>query len=255
MSRFMPKRVVLPALICFVVLMVSCSSSRELSAPEEMELSGESAEMIVQNMPDYRESLHTLQGSGRAIVSEPDNSERVTVQFRSNREESRLSIKNSVGIEGGEIYVDRDSLLVYNKVDKFAEKVSLTEGKQTSVGSLASMNILDLFNFTVDASEVESVFEDAESFVLLLQDDSFVRLRKETYLVEEVVRRGVEGASIGRIEYDGFAELEGFMMPRRITVYSSDGTSRAVLIVQSLEINRELPDLTLTIPEDIPIYR
>lgn len=255
MSRFMPKRVVLPALICFVVLMVSCSSSRELSAPEEMELSGESAEIIVQNMPDYRESLHTLQGSGRAIVSEPDNSERVTVQFRSNREESRLSIKNSVGIEGGEIYVDRDSLLVYNKVDKFAEKVSVNEGKQTSVGSLASMNILDLFNFTVDASEVESVFEDAESFVLLLQDDSFVRLRKETYLVEEVVRRGAEGASIGRIEYDGFAELEGFMMPRRITVYSSDGTSRAVLIVQSLEINRELPDLTLTIPEDIPIYR
>lgn len=251
----MPKRVVLPALICFVVLMVSCSSSRELSAPEEMELSGESAEIIVQNMPDYRESLHTLQGSGRAIVSEPDNSERVTVQFRSNREESRLSIKNSVGIEGGEIYVDRDSLLVYNKVDKFAEKVSVNEGKQTSVGSLASMNILDLFNFTVDASEVESVFEDAESFVLLLQDDSFVRLRKETYLVEEVVRRGAEGASIGRIEYDGFAELEGFMMPRRITVYSSDGTSRAVLIVQSLEINRELPDLTLTIPEDIPIYR
>jgi len=255
MSRFISNRIVLPALICFVVLMVSCSSSRELSAPEEMESSGESAEMIVQNMPDYRESLNTLEGSGRAIVSEPDNNERVTVQFLSNREESRLSIKNSVGIEGGEIYVDRDSLLVYNKVDKFAEKVSVNEGKQTSVGSLATMNILDLFNFTVDVSEVVGVYEDADTFVLLLRDDSFVRLRKETYLVEEVVRRGAEGASIGRIEYDGFADLEGFMMPRRITVYSSNGTSRAVLIVQSLEINRELPDLTLTIPEDIPIYR
>jgi len=251
----MPRRMVIPALICFVVMLVSCSSSRELSAPEEMDLSDESAEMIVQNMPDYRETLKTLEGSGRAIVSEPDNSERVTVQFRSNREESRLSIKNSVGIEGGEIYVDRDSLLVYNKVDKFAEKVSVNEGKQTSVGSLASMNILDLFNFTVDESEVEGVYEDAETFVLLLRDGSYVQIRKESYLVEEVVRPGAEGASIGRIEYDGFANLEGFMMPRRITVYSSDGTSRAVLIVQSLEINTELPDLALTIPEDIPIYR
>lgn len=255
MSRFMPIRITLPALISFVVLMVSCSSSRELTAPEEMEPSDESAETIVQKLPDYRDSLSTLEGSGRAIVSEPDNSERVTVQFRSNREESRLSIKNSVGIEGGEIYVDQDSLLVYNKVDKFAEKVSLTEGKQTSVGSLASMNILDLFNFTVDASEVESVYEDADTYVLLLRDDSYVRLRKESYLVEEVVRRRAEGASIGRIEYDGYAELEGFMMPRRIIVYSSDGESRAVLIVQSLEINTELPDLALTIPEDIPIYR
>jgi len=255
MSRFMPKRIVLTALMCFVVLMVSCSSSRELSAPEEMELSDESAESIVQDMHDYRKSLKTLEGSGRAIVSEPDNSERVTVQFRSNREESRLSIKNSVGIEGGEIYVDRDSLLVYNKVDKFAEKVSVNKGKQTSVGSLASMNILDLFNFTVDASEVERIYEDSDTFVLLLQDGSYVRIRKESSLVEEVVRHGAEGASIGRIEYDGFADLEGFMMPRRITVYSSDGTSRAVLIVQSLEINTELPDLALTIPEDIPIYR
>jgi len=241
--------------MCFVVLMVSCSSSRELSAPEEMELSDESAESIVQDMHDYRKSLKTLEGSGRAIVSEPDNSERVTVQFRSNREESRLSIKNSVGIEGGEIYVDRDSLLVYNKVDKFAEKVSVNKGKQTSVGSLASMNILDLFNFTVDASEVERIYEDSDTFVLLLQDGSYVRIRKESSLVEEVVRHSAEGASIGRIEYDGFADLEGFMMPRRITVYSSDGTSRAVLIVQSLEINTELPDLALTIPEDIPIYR
>jgi len=241
--------------MCFVVLMVSCSSSRELSAPEEMELSDESAESIVQDMHDYRKSLKTLEGSGRAIVSEPDNSERVTVQFRSNREESRLSIKNSVGIEGGEIYVDRDSLLVYNKVDKFAEKVSVNRGKQTSVGSLASMNILDLFNFTVDASEVEDVYEDAETFVLLLRDDSYVRIRKESYMVEEVVRRRTEGASIGRIEYDGFADLEGFMMPRRITVYSSDGESRAVLIVQNLEINADLPDLPLTIPENIPIYR
>jgi hypothetical protein len=102
---------------------------------------------------------------------------------------------------------------------------------------------------------VESVYEDADTFVLLLRDDSFVRIRKESYLVQEVVRRRAEGASIGRIEYDGFADLEGFMMPRRITVYSSDGTSRAVLIVQSLEINTELPDLALTIPEDIPIYR
>jgi outer membrane biogenesis lipoprotein LolB len=251
----MPKIIALPALVCFVVLMVSCSSSRELNAPEEMEPSDKSAETIVQRLPDYRDSLSTLEGSGRAIVSEPDNSERVTVQFRSNREESRLSIKNSMGIEGGEIYVAHDSLLVYNKVDKFAEKVSVNEGKQTSVGSMASMNILDLFNFTVDVTEVEGVYEDADTFVLFLRDGSYVRIKKESSLVEEVVRRGAEGASIGRIEYEGYANLDGFMMPRRITVYSSDGTSRAVLIVQSLEINTELSDLALTIPEDIPIYR
>lgn len=255
MIKFMPKRIVLSAFMCFVVLMVSCSSSREISAPEEMDPSDKSVESIVRDMPDYRDSLKTLEGSGRAIVSEPDNSERVTVQFRSNREESRLSIKNSVGIEGGEIYVDRDSLLVYNKVDKFAEKVSLNEGKQTSVGSLASMNILDLFNFTVDASEVEGVYEDADTFVLLLRDGSYLRIGKKTGMVEEVVRRRAEGASIGRIEYDGYAELEGYMMPRRIAVYSSDESSRAVLIVQNLEINTDLPDLALTIPEDIPIYR
>ena len=143
--------------------MASCSTYSELAAPEDMQPSDDSAEAVLKNVPNYRESLQTLQGSGRAIVSEPDNSERVTVQFRSNRMESRLSIKNSVGIEGGEIYVDQDSLLVYNKVDKFAEKVSLNEGKQTSVGSIASMNILDLFNFTVDEDEVADVFEDSDS--------------------------------------------------------------------------------------------
>ncbi|MDZ7717803.1 MAG: DUF4292 domain-containing protein [Balneolaceae bacterium] len=251
------KRISLPGIMLLLLFMISCSSSSELIESEEnLTEASISVNQLLESVPNYRESLQTISGSGRAIVSEPGNSERVTLQFLSNRQESLITVRTSVGIEGGQIFVDSDSLLVYNRVDKFAEKVPLNQGKLTSVGSIASVNMLDLFNYTFTESDVEGLFETEDLYVAILVNRVRVQVAKETGRVLEVnVPEGIQAVPYGRIIYEGYGVIEGFQLPRKITIFSRDGKSRATLLVQNLEINEELPELGIELPDDIPIYR
>ncbi len=237
--------------------MISCSSSGELTESEEnLSEASISVDQLLESVPNYRESLQTVSGRGRAIVSEPGNSERVTLEFLSNRTESLITVRTSVGIEGGQIFVDSDSLLVYNRVDKFAEKVPLNQGKLTSVGSIASVNMLDLFNYTFTKSNVDGLYEADNFYVAILVNEVRVQVSKESGRILEVnVPEGNRTVPYSRIIYEGYGEIEGFQLPRKITIFSQDGESRATLLVQNLEINEELPRLGIELPDDIPIYR
>jgi hypothetical protein len=242
--------------LVFLLLLSACSATEELAAVEDMEPAAISAEELLVMIPDYRDDLVSLRGSGRAIVSEPGNSDRVTLNFKSNRTESLINVRTSVGVEGGQIFVDRDSLLIYNRVDKVAEKVPLHQGRLSSVGSIASVNMLDLFNFTLDEGEVAAIYEDRNSYVAVLENRATIKIEKNSGLIQEVVHASTNHeAPYSRIEYEGYAEIENFQLPRRITIVSSDGRSRATLLVQRLEINVTLPELGIDIPDDVPIYR
>lgn len=241
----------------FLLFMISCSSSSKLTENEEdLAEASISVDQLLESVPNYRESLQTLSGRGRAIVSEPGNSERVTLEFLSNRTESLITVRTSVGIEGGQIYVDADSLLVYNRVDKYAEKVPLNQGKLTSVGSIASVNMLDLFNYTFTVSDVNGLYESDNEYIAFLVNEARVQISKESGRVTEVnLPEDNRTIPYSRIIYEGYGEIEGFQLPRKITIFSQDGESRATLLVQNLEINEELPELGIELPDDIPIYR
>lgn len=237
------------------LLLCSCRSSAPLLNLEELEPADLSAEEILENLPDYRQSLTTVSGSGRAIVSEPDNSERISVQFQSSRQESLIKVRNSLGIEGGQIYADTDSLLIFNRIDKYAEKVPLHESRLTSIGAIASVNILELLNYTEDPHNVASTYQNEDYFVLLMQNGSYIQVDKMSWVITEVVHTDNPAAPYCRIEYAGYSDVDGFRLPGRITIYSRDGQARAALLVQRLETNVGLPPLQIHLPEDIPVIR
>ena len=205
-------------------------------------------------VPNYDESLQSLTGNGRAIVSDPGNSDRVTLQFQSGREASLITIRTSIGIEGGQILVDSDSLLIYNKLDNYAEKVSLVHSNLTSIGSLASLNMLDMFSFSFSIDDVGMIFENSTLYTAVLHDEAQVTISKSDGRVQHVVQTRT-GSAYSRIEYEGYAQIENFYLPRKITIFSSDGKSRATFLVQRLEVNQPLPPLRIDLPDDIPIYR
>lgn len=255
-SNSFSKLISISAFFLVLLFLVSCSSSGELLEGEELKEADISADELIESVPNYRESLQTISGKGRAFVSEPGNSERATLEFMSNRDESLINVRTSVGIEGGQIYVNSDSLLVYNRVDKYAEKVPLNQGKLTSVGSIASVNMLDLFNFTFNESDVTEIYETNGRYVVILVNDARVQVSKENgYILEVTQAANTREVPYSRIMYEGYAEIEGFYLPRKITIFSQDGESRATLLVQNLEINVELPELRIELPDDIPIYR
>jgi len=243
---------------CFIftvaAMTVACSGTSRLT-DTDLRPSTITADSLVQMMPDYTSSLLTIQGSGRAIVSQPGNSDRVTLEFMSTRDASLATIRNSVGIEGGKILVKNDSVLVYNIIDKVAEISATGTNLSTMVGSLASINLLQIFNFTVDVSEIVEILESDRHYIAVLADESRVIIEKSSHFVTEVIRPDFTDHPYRKIEYEGFASLSGFHLPRKITIFSADGQSRVTFLVQRLEANPNLPELKIDLPANIPLYR
>lgn len=233
-----------------------CTGSRAALDYESLDPALITADSLVALMPDYSAGLHTMTGRGRALVSEPGNSNRVTVEFQSNRSRSLLTIRTSIGVEGGQILIEPDSLLIYNKVDNIVQKVSPEQSTLSSVGSIASLNMLDLFNFRIGIDQIDRIFDNGDTYLALLKDRAAVEIDKSRGLVVQVDRsQSPPPIPYQRIEYDGYAEIDRFQLPRKITIFSGDRQSRATFLVQQLHVNGKLPPLKIDIPEDIPIYR
>lgn len=239
--------------IVAVLYLASCRTP-EIIQHDNFNPSSREAAAILSNMPDYRPALAELRGKGRAIVSEPGNTDRVTVLFSSNREKSLLTVKNSLGIEGGKLLTDGDSLLIYNKIDEFARKIPVRGGDLTRIDHLASLNILDMINFTVDREQVAGVWENEANYLLALKSGTEVIVGKENYTVRQVTQPQNSNLPYSRIVYDAYGTVDKFMLPRRITIFSADKRAKVAFLIQSIEINPTLDPLTITLPEDITIY-
>lgn len=246
------------SVIILLLVTAACTTTRvPVAVPDvagaDLQRADIAPDTLTARMPDFTGTLNALKGRGRAIVSEPGNSERVTVHFSGNRQKSRVTIKNGLGIEGGEIFSEGDSMLIYNKVDKIARKVSVGDEHLTSVSHLASVNIVEMMNFTVRSRQVASVYESDQSYLLLLDSGGEVYLDRNSYTVQQVNQPLRSGAPYSRIIYEAYGEIEGYILPRRVTIFSMDGSAKVTLLIQSLEINPEDLDLSIELPEDVKL--
>lgn len=237
----------------FSLWMISCSTSRELTDQEYKKSSVEPS-TIINEIPDYSSNLQSLKGKGRAIVSEPGSTDRVTVIFSSNRKKSLVTVRNSIGVEGGQLLTDGDTLLVYNKVDKFARKIAVRGGQLNSINKLASLNILEMINYPVNKKSVQDVYENENSYKLELSDGSEIYVDKTSKVILQVIQPEHSPLPYSKITYDAYSSLDGFMLPRRISIFGAEKKSKIALQLTSLELNPMLDSLYIDLPGDIPIY-
>jgi hypothetical protein len=239
-----------------LMITIACTGPKKLTTGSpEFSKSLVSVEEVLAKIPDYSGQLIAAKGNGRAIVSEPGTSERVSIEFSSNRELSLITIKNRLGIEGGAMLVDADSILMYFKVDKIAQKVSVNDGHLTSINELASVNLLDLLNFTLDVKSVLEVYESDEYYLLRLNTDGGATVNKVRGFITNVKHPPNSGLPYSEIRYENYGQLENYTLPRKITIFSADGLSKVVFQIRTLQVNPDDLVLKLAIPDDIPIQR
>lgn len=236
---------------------LSCSGSGELAQKDlgNFEPSRTDASEIVSQLPDYSNDLQTIRGKGRAIVSEPGNTERVTVLFSSNRDKSLVTVRNSIGFEGGQLLTDGDTLLVYNKVDEFAQKMPVRGSNLNRINRIASLNILDMINYVTTSENVKSVLESDAMYQLKLSSGADIFVDKDSHLIHQVVQPSNSDMPYSKITYDGYTSIEGFTLPRRISIFGAEEKSKVALQLTNLELNPTLDPLTIEIPEDTPVYK
>lgn len=232
---------------------VSCSTPARV-AKEGYHSSSADAQKIVRQLPDYQQKLQSLRGKGRAYVSEPNNSERVTLEFASNRSKSLVTIRNGIGIEGGKLLTDGDTLLVYNKVDHYARKIPIREGRLDNINQLASLNILNLINYTVEAEDVRTIRKNSQFYRISLKSGARLFVDKKSLVVREVIQPQNSQLPYSKITYQAYSTIDGFTLPRQITIFGADGQSKIALQLISLKLNPTLDPLTIDLPNDIRIY-
>ncbi|MFY0684818.1 MAG: DUF4292 domain-containing protein [Balneola sp.] len=242
-------------LLAFIFLIASCTSSKTLSTKEELYPVEIPLSEVINKIPNYTEKLVSAKGKGRALVSEPGNSDRITIDFETDTALSLLTFKNRIGITGGSMLVDSDSILIYNKIDKYAQKVSVQDGRMTNLNELASVNLLDLMNFKIKQEDVERILQSDTEYVLGFYNKGIARINKKDGTVSYVEQARSSGLPYSSLTYESYGVIDGYTLPRKITILSADRNSQVVFQVRSLEINPNSIDLKISIPNDIAIER
>ncbi len=244
-------------LFSFSLIFISCKSTAPAINTDvnNYSLSNDSISEVLEKTPDYSGHINSITGKGRAIVSEPGNSERATIDFSADTLLSLLTIKNRIGIEGGAMLVDQDSILIYYKLDNIAQKVAISDGRLTSLNELASINLIDLLHFRLTEESVIEVYESDETYLLRLATDGGVIVDRDEHLIREVRQPYGAGLPYSKLIYENYGDLNGYTLPRKITILSADGNSKVVFQIRSLQLNPESVNLQLDIPSNIIIDR
>ncbi len=210
---------------------------------------------IIDRIPNYSGSLVSAKGKGRALVSEPGKNDRITIDFETDTLLSLLTFKNRIGITGGSMLVDKDSILIYNKIDKYAQKVSVSDGRMTNLNELASVNLLDLMNFKIEIGDVEKILQSDTEYILGFYNKGIARINKKTGTISFVEQARSSGLPYSVLAYESYGKIKGYILPRKITILSADRSSQVVFQVRSLEVNPDKLNLIIDIPDDIKVER
>ena len=240
-------------------------------------------------------AVRSVQGSALLQISEPGQSDRLQMQFTGIAGKNHIRLKTSVGIPAAEIYSDPDSLILLNLADSYAEIVPRGAGQNRATGQdrgatedsadpsttalaarqpwtvPATANLLDILHPSVTPGEVQSLTYIEGTWELTLKTGEVWTLRgeqlgkmagKQRKNLFTLVRRdnltGTLGSIADSIEYLGTVEIDGQILPRRVSILNETRQSRILVQIRSLEINgqdRPLEILRPEIPADFTVIR
>lgn len=197
----------------------------------------------------------TLSGRATVQVSEPGQSERVSVQFRSDHSQSLLLVSNNLGMEGGRIHSDPDSVTVYNRIEKVAHRMSRDDAARFYLNGIGAMNLIRILYPFNGPSEIAGIYENDDYFLVETIPGERHLLSRDSMLLRRTERRNVSPEAYHTFEFTNHAEREGYRLPRRIRIVSYDGKSHIFLVIRSLQTDPADLDFDPGIPDNIEFIR
>ena len=110
-----------------------------------------------------------------------------------------------------------------------------------------------MMNFVPGTDLSRKVYESESSYLVILENETRIYIDKKHHRVQQVDQPVHSGLPYSRIVYEAYGSIEGFQLPRRVTIFSSDSRTKVALLIQSLEINPENLDLDIKLPKDVKL--
>jgi|GEM_PF-1671274 len=246
----------LGGVVLFMMLLAACSPRiAEFQPIGEFESSRASAEEVMSTLVLDFEQVDALTGRANARISSPDYSDQATLLFTSDRVQSLLAMRNNLGIEGGRIYADADSVTMYDRIESKAWKMSTEDSYRILLNGLTAFNLLEFLLPAFTPGDVSAVFESEDKWMLGLYNGNQLYFNKSSGLLTRIFQPAEHPEAYNQFIFSNHARLEGLELPRRIQILSNDEKSSIFLLIQALELNPSAPSFDIGIPDDIPITR
>ncbi len=238
-----------------IVLLSACTPRKVVVSEGEFMPSNRNAAEILASISPQQTPVERISGRGRAQYSGPGSSERSTVQFNSDRNTSLLIFRNSLGIEGGRLLVEPDSVTFYNRVDQFAQKFSTANQDVLFDNGFYAVNMLQVLNPDLDDYQPRRVLESNNAWMIIFDDQTSMVFEKSSGNLLKIEYSSLSNIALTTYHFGNYTEISGFKLPRSVQITSRDKQSNIFLNIQSYEVNPASIDLTLNIPSHITIIR
>lgn len=239
-----------------LLLAVSCAPREVLELEKgTFEPSGLETEAFYNEYTGQIRTLTALRGRANVQVSEPGGTERLTIRFLSDRNESLITLRNNLGIEGGRIYSDPDSVIIYNRLEEVAHKMSHSDAAHFYLNGITAMNLIRILHPIPDKDVISRILENDAFYLVETRYGERHYFRREDMALHLTERDTDHPDAYNAFYFENHAEIEGHILPRRLRILSSDEKSNIFLVIRSLEINPEELVFDPEIPGDIEIVR
>jgi len=243
-------------LVLLVAGLVSCSPTETLRFEDsEFRLSEVDKQTFLDEQLRFPESLQSLSGRASVQVSEPGQTERLTVRFRSTREQSLMTIRNNLGIEGGRIYSNPDSVIIYNRIEEIAHKMSQADASWYFLNGVGALNIIEMLFPVTSAEQIYRIYENKDHFLVETVDGERHFINRENGRLLRTELPAEHPDAYRFFQFENYAQIDGYLLPRRIQILSADEKSNIFFVIRALEINPSSLEFDPEIPQDTEIIQ
>ncbi len=202
---------------------------------------GHSVPRIASLLKQGADTLRAFAATAAFNVDSPERSGRFTAQMRQRRNDSLyLSISPGLGIEAARILVSPDSVYLYDRIKNRLIVGGLEEaGRMLALPVTAEHLFLNLLGLiTPDDTQPWDLSADDAYYYLSSPDSSrFYTIDPRVWRVIRYAEHDASDALVDERLFEDFDEIDGVLLPRRITFRRPQDDSFATLYYRVIELN------------------
>jgi hypothetical protein len=243
-------------LLTIALVLASCAPRPvTIDVPNGFEPSSVHPRELLQMMIGPEAPATTLSGRGRVQLSIPGNTERSTIQFASDREQSLLVFRNSLGIEAGRLLVEPDSITFYNRIDQYVQRLSVNDKDLILENGFYAVNLLSVLAPDLRTREPRHAYESTDSWRIVFDDRTAMTFSKAGHRLTSIDFYASSPVAFTTYLFANHFDAGGYQMPRNVQILSQDKKSSIFLTILSMEMNPATIDLDPQIPAGIRVIR
>lgn len=229
--------------VLFISLsLTSCVSTEkmgsELSAGD---FPNHSLAFILDQLPDYPESLNRVKLEAMVAVSSPEMEGQFTALVEVQRRDTLFArIKFPLGIEGARVMVTQDSAFTFDRLANVVYRGRSDQMREIIPGSLIGLDMVDqAFGFYQPNREQTWILKSDQTRYYLQTPDESIRYTIDPNLwrIEQIQLKDDSGTVFEQRWFLDFREMEGVLLPSRMVLTQSALDTRLSLALRSVSKN------------------